>query len=102
MENPTEKKEIKYLKVGSNTDAQALKLSIVANLREDKICYVRCIGAAAISQSIKAHILANETFSSKGQVIKSTPFFEDVPDTRSEEPGKKITSIVQKLTLESI
>lgn len=94
MSNETKSNEERILKVGSGTDAQKLASTIHSAYMENPdvpIC-LKSVGAGAVNQGIKATIIANKYFISKGLTIKIAPSFRDLPD-------ENITAIEMRLRI---
>lgn len=69
----------KLIKVASSTDANKLAGSIFSVYQEnpETQIFLRCIGAGAINQAIKAVIISNKFFAKKGFVVGTQPSFKD-------------------------
>ena len=84
-------------KVDSNEDKTLLKVRGSIENRDERKVYVkqlaqavftviqkhgaaklRCVGAAAVSNAVKAHIIANGEASKKGMILASIPSFKSI------------------------
>lgn len=85
---PTDAPELE-LRVASSTPPQDLGSTISHGLYDSKSVRLRCVGAGAVNQAVKAIIIAQQFAASRGLVLATRPGFIEV-----EMDGQKKSGIV--------